>query len=177
MAKKGNDAPDITLGSDAWNVADGYTKVKILRLLIQLDRYDTIAQYGTEEIGDDLNLDDNFISKRRCEAIERFISILKQLIGNVHFALRKDDLNEVDAYVERLRQLQSFLPKLYSTKTDEVTKSILFEVNEELFQKILVILQEIKDKINMPLNKAGLIFRSTEEIDIDGIMREIVDGG
>ena len=35
---------DINLGTDNWNVADGYTKIKILKQLIFLDRFDTIAQ-------------------------------------------------------------------------------------------------------------------------------------
>ena len=168
---------DITLGSDAWNVADGFTKIKILRLLIQLDRYDTIAQFSTEEFDEDYNFDQNFINKRRCEAIERFISALRQLLGNVLFALRKEDLAGVSSDLKRVKQLQTFLPDLYSTKMDEVSKEVLFEINENLFQKILLILQEIKDKINTPLNKAGLIFRPTEEIDLDKIMGEIIDGG
>ena len=175
MAKK--EGGDITLGSDAWNVADGYTKIKILRLLIQLDRYDTIAQFGTEEFDEDLQLDQNTLNKRRCEAIERFISALRQLLGNVYFALRKEDFAGVDNDIKRVKQLQGFLPKLYSTKTDEVSKEVIFESNEILFNKILLILQEIKDKINTPLNKAGLIFRPTEEIDLDKIMAEIIDGG
>ncbi len=62
MAKK--EGGDITLGSDAWNVADGYTKIKILRLLIQLDRYDTIAQFGTEEFDEDLQLDQKHFEQK-----------------------------------------------------------------------------------------------------------------
>jgi len=178
MVKKGvAEGGDISLGSDAWNVADGYTKIKILRILIQLDRYDTIAQFGTEEFDEDFNRDQNFLNQRRCEAIERFISALRQLLGNVYFALRKEDFAGVNSDLERVKELQKHIPNLYTTKTDEVSKEILFEINEDLFQKILLILQEIKDKINTPLNKAGLIFRPTEEIDLDKIMSEIIDGG
>jgi len=178
MVKKGvAEGGDISLGSDAWNVADGYTKIKILRLLIQLDRYDTIAQFGTEEFDEDYAFDQNYLNKRRCEAMERFISALRQLLGNVYFALRKEDFDGVNSDLKRVKQLQKFLPDLYSTKTDEVSKELLFEVNEKLFNAMLLILQEIKDKINTPLNKAGLIFRPTEEIDLDKIMAEIIDGG
>jgi len=38
-------------------------------------------------------------------------------------------------------------------------------------------LQDVKDKLNTPLNNAGLIFRPTEEVDLDKIMAEIVEGG
>jgi len=176
MAKKKEEG-DISLGSDAWNVADGYTKVKILRLLIQLDRYDTMAQFGTEEVDEDYHFNPNQLNKRRVEAMQRFISTLRQLLGNVYFALRKEDFKGIDSDRERVKQLQEYLPNLYEIKRDEVSKEDLFEINEDLFQTMLAILQEIKEKINVPLNKAGLIFRPTEEIDLDKIMSEIIEGG
>jgi len=54
MVKQGGDiGGEINLGTDTWNVADGYTKLKILRQLIMLDRWETTAQFGTEEIDED----------------------------------------------------------------------------------------------------------------------------
>ncbi len=69
MAKKGGSefGGEINAGSDAWNVADGYTKLKILRQLIMLDRWDTIAQFGTEEIDEDIIYTNNQLKKRRVE--------------------------------------------------------------------------------------------------------------
>jgi len=177
MVKKGGSEGDISLGSDAWNVADGYTKIKILRHLIQLDRYDTISQFGTEEIDEGYALSPNQINQRRCEALERFVSTLKQLIGNVAFALKKEDSATIKGFEGRMKNIESVLPDVYSSKEDEVTKDVLFEIKEELFCKIIVILQDIKEKINIPLNKAGLIFRPSEEIDLDKIMGEIISGG
>lgn len=177
MVKKGGGEGDITMGSDAWNVADGYTKIKILRHLIQLDRYDTISQFGTEEIDEGYNLNRNEINQRRCEALERFVSTLKQLIGNVAFALKTEDSATIKGFEERMKNIESVLNKVYSSKEDEVTKENIFEIEEKLFCKIIVILQDIKEKINIPLNKAGLIFRPSEEIDLDKIMGEIIEGG
>jgi len=178
MVNKGSEnVGDISLGTDAWNVADGYSKIKILRPLLQLDRYDTISQFGTEEVDEDYSYNKNMINKRRCEAIERFISTLRQLLGNVRFALRKDDFKIIDADLDRIKLLQEFKDDLYKIKKDEVSKEEIFEIDEELFGKMLLILQDIKDKINVPLNKAGLIFRPTEEVDLDKIMSEIIEGG
>ncbi len=178
MGKKGSEGEgSITLGSDAWNVADGYTKIKILRHLIQLDRYDTISQFGTEELDEGFDLNPNQIKKRRCEALERFVSTLKQLLGNVYFALKKDDDGMIKGCIERIGNIERVFPKVYSSKEDELTKEEVFEIEERLFGKIIKILQEIKDKINVPLNKAGLIFRPSEEIDLDKIMGEIIEGG
>ena len=176
MAKKGG-SDEITLGTDAWNVADGYTKIKILRQLIQLDRWDTIAQFGTEEIDENVLLDPNQIKKRRAEALERFISTLRQLIGNVKFAMKKSDHPKMSAYLERVKTLEEFIPKVYSTKEDPVDHVEVFEINEKLFSQMLKILQEIKDGVNTPLNNAGLIFRTSEEVDLDKIIAEIEEGG
>lgn len=175
--KSGDQVSDVNLGSDAWNVADGYTKIKILRQLIMLDRWDTIAQFGTEEIGEDMNYNDDTINKRRVEALQRFYSTIKQLLGNVYFAIRSADKQKVKALVGRIDTVSEFMPKTYSTREDSVSHNIYFEIHEELFDKILDILQEVKDQLNTPLNNAGLIFRPSEEVDLDKIMAEIVEGG
>lgn len=176
MIKKGEEG-DISLGTDAWNVADGYTKLKILRQLILLDSYDTVAQFGTENLDENVYLTPIQINKRRFEAIERFLSTLIQLLGNVHFALKKEDFKKIDDYIERLKPLPEFIPLLCDKQSEDRINEEKFDINEELFKKILVILQEVKDQINIPLNKAGLIFRPTEEIDLDKIMEEIISGG
>jgi hypothetical protein len=105
MAKGGGDqgfGGEISMGTDAWNVADGYTQLKILRQLIMLDRWDTIAQFGTEEIDEDNIFSDNQIKKRRVEALQRFHSTIKQLLGNVKFALKKADHETIDLMIKRI---------------------------------------------------------------------------
>jgi len=168
---------DINLGTDNWNVADGYTKIKILKPIVFLDQFDTIAQFGTEYMGEDMQFDDNTIKRRRVEALQRFHSTLKQLLGNVTFALKVGDQNKVKAFQGRLATVNEFMVKVFNTSEDKVSHEQLFSIEEELFAKILEILQDIKDKINTPLNNANLIFRASEEIDLDKIMDQIVEGG
>lgn len=178
MKGKGSDfGAEINLGTDAWNVADGYTKLKILRQLILFDRWDTIAQFGTEEIDEDMTYSNNQLNKRRIDGLERLQSTIRQLLGNVLFALKSADVKTVTALLERVKNCQEFIPKCYSVKTDCVSNEENFEINEELFAKVLGILQDVKDKLNIPLNNAGLIFRTSEEVDLDGIMQSIVDAG
>ena len=168
---------DIDLGTDNWNVADGYTKIKILKQLIFLDRFDTISQFGTEDMGEDIQYDDNTIKRRRVEALQRFHSTLKQLLGNVTFALKSADQGKIKAFQERLATVDEFMVKVFKTSEDKISHAQLFDIEEKLFAKILEILQDIKDKINTPLNNANLIFRASEEIDLDKIMDGIVEGG
>lgn len=173
----GDSEGSVALGTEAWNVAEGYTKLKILRLMIQIDRYDIIAQFGTEEMDQDSNLDENAIAKRRIEAFQRFYSTLKQLIGNVKFAIKKRDKEVIKVIEERLENIQDIMDRLYLEETDQISKYTTIIINEKLFSVGLKILQQIKEDLNIPMNRAGLIFRESDEVNIDQIMEEITQGG
>jgi len=162
---------------DVWNVAEGYVKLKILRPLIQLDRYEIISQYGTEEIDQEIFLSDNDISKRRIEAFNRFISTLKQLIGNVKFALKMTAQDEMKEYLERLENVENVKDNIFYENENQITHERELVINEDLFRRCLKIMLEIKDDVNKPINKAGLIFREGDEVDLDKIMKDIIEGG
>jgi len=91
MSKRRDDLKDVDLGTDAWNVADGYSKLKILRPLIFLNKYNKIAKFGVEDIGEDLELDNLQLSKRRVTALEMFVYTLKELLEDTSFAIKKTD--------------------------------------------------------------------------------------
>jgi len=178
MVKQGGDiGGEINLGTDTWNVADGYTKLKILRQLIMLDRWETTAQFGTEEIDEDNIYNNNQIKKRRVEGLERLHSTIKQLLSNVLFSMKKDDVTKIKDLIGRVDNAGEFIPKMFDEKEDVINHEITFEINEELFKKILEILSDVKEKLNTPLNNAGLIFRPSEEVDLDKIMGNIIESG
>src|SRR6056297_3126764 len=133
MAKKGGKSSgttDYDQGTEAWNVADGYTKLKILSQLIMLDRWDTISQFGTEEIDEDINYTDEQLKRRRVEALQRFHSTIKQLLGNVKFALKKQDRPKIDMLMNRILIIDEFINKTYAIKQDEVSHTDIFEIKE-----------------------------------------------
>ena len=179
MAFKKSDggSGDISTGTDAWNVAIGYTQLKILRHLYLLDRWDTIAQFGTEEIDEDINFSSNQIKKRRVEGLQRFHSTTKQLLGNVLFALGKKDQDTIKALIMRANGVGEYLDQTHNVEDDQVSHEENFTINEKLFRTCLDILQDIKDKLNTPLNNSGLIFRQSEEVNLDDIMGTIIKGG
>jgi len=175
--KRSESVSDISMGSENWNVADGYSKLKILRHLILLDRFDTIAQFGTEDMDEDIRMDDNLLNKRRVEGLQRFSSVLLQLMGNTKFAVLARDRQRMLNFISRVKNCSEYLPRTFSSYTDTVTREDVFEINEDIFYKILNIFQDVKDELNIVLNNANLIFRPSEEMDLDKIMNDIISGG
>ncbi len=142
-----------------------------------LDRWETTAQFGTEEIDEDNIYNNNQIKKRRVEGLERLHSTIKQLLSNVLFSMKKDDVTKIKDLIGRVDSAGEFIPKMFDEKEDVINHEITFEINEELFKKILEILSDVKEKLNTPLNNAGLIFRPSEEVDLDKIMGNIIESG
>ena len=176
MSKKSVDGA-LAIGSEVWNVAEGYTKIKILRLMIQLDRYETIAKFGTEEFNMDMGMDDETIKKNRIDGLNRFFFTLRQLIDNVIFIIRKKDLDKITEFQEQLQTVEENIIKIYDSEENEVTHEVKIEIDEVYFNKVMMILRRIKKDVNSPINNAGLIFKESEEMDIDAIMNDIIEGG
>lgn len=178
MAKKSGDGGNaLSVGTEAWNVADGYTKIKILRNLILLDRWETLAEFGAEEMDEDLHLSENQLKKRRMEALNRFVSTLQQLIGNVKFAIKSAKRKEVAECEDKIALVRKYIGEIPTNSTNAITHEDDLKINESLFKKIFLMLQEVKNDINIPINSSGLIFRESSEIDLEKIMKEIEEGG
>lgn len=168
-----------SLGSEAWNVADGYMKLKVLRQLIQIDRFENIALYGSDDMDDatDLPYDNNNLNLRRFEAFKRLISMLRQLISNTRFAIKSGHLSRIENFLERIRNVEAVSDNVIIVRENFVTHEVEVEVNDDHFNNCIAVLQSIKTELNFPLNKAGLIFKQGDEVDLDQIMKDIIDGG
>lgn len=178
MAKgEGNDIDkSLAFGSQTWNVADGYTKIKILKHLVQLDHYENIALFGTDDM-DEFPYDESDISRRREEALRRVITTLKQLLGNVKFALNSKESKELNEYYSQILFVEDLLGGISRVEQNLITNEVVLKINEPHFSKCIRSLQRIKDEVNIPINRAGLIFRNSDEIDLDKITNEIIEGG
>lgn len=168
---------DVEYSSDAWNVADSFMKLKVLRLLILLDKYETISQYGVEEMEEKMMFSDNDIALKRKDGLNRFASTLRQLIGNVKFSIRKEDRPRIIDMEARIMTVENFLEDILNSKQNMITHENEMRINESHFQTCFRILRDIKVDINVPLNKAGLIFKQSEEVDLDAMMNQIISGG
>jgi len=166
----------ISLGTEAWNIADGFTKIKILRLLIQIDLDEEIAMFGKKD--DTADIPPYMIAEKRVEGFEKMIFHLKQLIGNCNFSIEKGTDEEiVGAFMNRLANVERVADGIADWKINDITKENTLTINPTHFRKCFDILRSIKDELNTPINRAGLIFRQSSEIDLDKIMQDIELGG
>jgi hypothetical protein len=166
----------VSIGTQAWNIADGYTKIKILRIIIQLDIDEEIAMFGRK---DDIEMiDPQSIPERRVEAFNKYIFHLKQLMGNCEFAIR-DPINKT-IFVNikrRIENVEAVANGIADYMINDVTKENELRINYDHFQKCFNSLMDIKNEINFPINREGLIFKQSDELDLDDIMKDIEDGG
>lgn len=166
----------VSLGQSAWNIADGFTKIKILRLMIELDIHETIAYFGKKDVEEPVPTEQ--IPYRRMESFNRIIFCLRQLIGNTKFAIKnKKDKQIIELLLQRVENVENNISTLYEEKENHLTKERVLVINEPYFIKCFNILRNVKDELNIPANNSSLIFRQSEDFDIDSIMRDIAEGG
>lgn len=178
MAKKGGDVGgDVTLGTDAWNVADRFTRTQVMDVLEEIKELLKISQFGTSYIDEDTLYTPYQIKKRRMESLERTIFTIGILIEGTEFAIKKQDKPTYERWEEKLDFYSSLIPKLYRQEEGDNLNDDLFEIDEIKFIKILKSLRKIRKEIFYPLNRAGLIFRQSEEVDLDKIKKGIIEGG
>jgi len=183
MPKKDQD-DSIVSETGNWNVADSYSKSKIMRPLVMCDFYEDVATFGYDSLVDELmDFESPPNDLIKIKAIQRLIKELIRLIDNAKFALKKPGTkDEVLKYREHLVKIETIIPKLIKVNYNEIEhrKSIMIS-NETLFYEVLKKLSDIKSKINEPLNKNHLIFTDKEEFDPkafkDKIKRRMIEEG
>jgi replicative DNA helicase len=172
-------AKEIEGKSDSWNVADGYTKLKILKPLVEMDKLLKIAIYGAENIEETFQLM-QFPEMRtmiRIEALNRMIDVLRETIENSRFALKKEGKEVLDELQRRVFLVRDVLPAIHTEQIDMRTNQKSIVINEEHFLICLEELRDIKQSIPEPLNKSGLIFPTSDEIDLSRMKEELIEGG
>jgi hypothetical protein len=165
----------VSLGTQAWNIADGFTKIKILRILIELDLYEVIALFGKQDMNEPVEFSE--IPYKRVEGFERMLQSLKQLISNCKFAIKKDkDKEKITDFEKRLKIVEEVKKGIAREITNDLTKEIELQIHEEHFKKCFEVLQRIKEELNIPVNDAGLIFKAGETLDLDDFMKSLEEG-
>lgn len=174
--KKKGESESIESGTEAWNVAKGFTIFKILQHMINCDDLETISIYGSKDINEIMPKE--IRTQKRIDAIHRYKDELIQIIDNSYFALSNQDKELVDDFREQLLNLGTkYLEGISTKQVNMVAGTNEMKINEPFFYECLNVLRKIKRNINMPLDRANLIFKGSEEIDFESMKQEIFEGG
>lgn len=165
----------ITLGSTTWNVADAFVRLKIFKPMFECDRFEIIAIYGCEDINEIVH--PNEIIGRRIEAINRFKDNLRLIFENATFIIKKEDKGNFEKLRKHLTFIENMLDAISKVEDNQVTHEKVLVINEEHFRKCLRALQNIKEQIHTPLNNASIIFKQSDEMSLEELMKDIVDAG
>lgn len=169
---------NIEKGSDAWNVAQGYTHLKILKPLVEMDKLVKIAIYGTENIEESMNLSEEMKAQIRIEAMNRLIDTMREIIENSDFAMNeKKTQGELKKLSERIEQIESVINGISKITKDQRTDLSKIQIDEDHFWLCLQELRSIKKEIPKPLNQNSLIFPTSDEIDLDKLKDQFIHGG
>jgi len=150
-----------------WNVADKYTKYKIMTPMIRCEVYEDLATFGYESLADELagwyQIPDDVI---RIKGLVRLVKELIRLCKNTKFAMTKGGTKkELEDFEKKLVRIQKVIPMLYEVYTNQIKKTREFRIIQSKFDKVLEEVVQIKSEINEPLNKNDLIFTHKEEFD------------
>ena len=176
MPKKDYDGEFIISETGNWNVAAEFSKIKIMAPLAKCDIYEDVDKFGYESIADELigyNLQNDLV---RFKELQRVFNELLKICKNSKFALKKGKTKEeIDKFEKLLIKIDNLLPPLITIKFNQKDKTKIVKVNEQLFNKTLNLVLEVKSKINEPLNKNHLIFTDKEDFDPIAYKNKIIE--
>lgn len=175
---QGDKYDDFTVSETGnWNVADKYTKIKIMLPMAKCEFYEDLAQFGYESFIDELvNWYNIPMDVLRIKGLTRLIKELLRLCDNCMFAMRKaGSKDELVKYQTQLKAIEKILPALSKMKFNQVKKTKQVVLIPEKFDPVLQRVIDLKAKINEPLNKNDLIFTNREEFDPKKFKKDIMD--
>ena len=164
-------------GTEAWNIAQHFTGFSVALPLKELNDLEDIARFGTIKIDEDLVMGDDQFNKRRGEAVRRYWQKLKQIVADTKFKVKFKDRGEADEISAWLDKIPEYFDGLLSISTNSVTHENQITVNEEFLTKLIDKLVVRKVAYLSILDHAGLIFREVDEVDLDKMANEFVEGG
>ena len=160
---KGVDFEDVQSGN--WNVAKPYTTELILKWLVKIDMYRTLAIFGYDDLyGDVFMKDNNLKNTARLNSLKRLINATISLIRTTKFAVKKGDRKIFKSYRLRLLKVEKYIHHL-RVERKRGRKVVELNIDENLFEKMISELDEMLDDINFKLNDSSLIFTKIEEYD------------
>lgn len=164
-------------GTEAWNIAQYFTGFSIALPLKELNDLEDIARFGTLKMDEDLVMSADQVSKRRAEAVKRYWQKLKQILIDTVFKVKKEDKEDALKIFNWVLEATKYLDALTSVDEDHVTHEKQLVVNEGLLVLVLDALVKRKKDYLFILDRTGLIFKEMEEVDLEKMANDFVNGG
>ena len=164
-------------GTEAWNIAQYFTGYSIALPLKDLNDLEDIARFGSVRLDDDLMMGDDQLDKRRADAVKRYWQKLRQIVADSLFKVKVADREKAQEIHEWLKDIPQYFEGLLSINTDGITHEDKIKVNEEFLKLLIDQLVEKKQEYLYILDRAGLIFREVDDVDLDKLTSEFVHGG
>jgi len=164
-------------GTEAWNIAQYYTGFSIAVPLRELNELEDIARFGTLRMDDDIIMSDDRIEKRRADALQRYWNKLKQIILDTIFKVKHKDKKEAQEIYDRVVDCAKYFDALLEVREDAINHDDKIILNEKFFALIIDYLNARKREYLYVLDRTGLIFRETDEVDLDKLSSDFVHGG
>ena len=171
-SKKFQDKETEESTSEVWNISKSYVYEKILKPMIDIDKYDKIAVFGTTDLEGDLflsNMKNNILrNTSRLKAFRMEFYTMRVLIRNSKFIVKKNNIETFENYSARLLKMEKSIPHLRLEKT-KGRKLVELNIDEALFDKMHAEVEDKINEINSKLNEVGIIFALGEEKDVEKI--------
>ena len=104
--------------------------------------------------------------------------MLKILLGNVQFVIKdKDDKKTLEDLKGKIEDVEKVMGDIKTERVNFATEENEIKINDTWFNACLIVLQDIKNKLNEPINNANLIFRKGSELSFEDLEKEIIFGG
>jgi hypothetical protein len=163
--------------SKAWNVGKAWSAGAVLLPLLEVRRLTKVCLYGCNDQGDGFGIPKDQLNRNRVEALDRMLEELKLIIEDTRFIYDKQTYGYVKKLRDDLNEVELYIKGVSSVGYDARTRQETIIINEPHFSKCLTKLRHVASGIKHPLNKKHLIFGASEELDLDKIKREIIEGG
>ena len=164
-------------GTEAWNIAQYFTGYSIALPLKDLNDLEDVARFGAVKLDEEILMSDDQVDKRRADAVKRYWQKLKQIVADTLFKVKPKDRDESTNIHAWLLKIPKYFSALLNMKSDNVNHEDKIEVNEEFLTQVIDALVEKKQEYLYILDRAGLIFREVDEVDLDKMANEFVHGG
>lgn len=178
MVFKSENSDGIPQGdTESWNIAPYFTASAISLPLRELNELEDIARFGSFRMDDDVQLSDDLFVKKRAEAVKRYQQKLRQIIADTKFKVKKGDKTKAEEYLSTTNQLRIYCDIILNAESDYVSHEERLTIDEKALNLLMDRFVKIKMEYLAILNRAGLIFRESSELDLDKLTNDFISGG